>query len=97
MLFGYVVVLVPNLVFSFGGGVFVFILLLIVSCGVLIMWGDVVSCGGGEGVTEVGKFLYGDYGFCVLVGLGGVLLLALVCVVKVCYFQDGSLRPFEAV
>jgi len=47
-----------------------------------------------EGPFDVAIFIYSEEGFFVFLGLGFVLLLALLCVVKVCYFRKGSLRPF---
>nr|QHD18708.1 NADH dehydrogenase subunit 6 [Epitonium scalare] len=32
----------------------------------------------------------------VLIGLGLILLINLIAVVKICYFQQGSLRPFKS-
>lgn len=89
VMFGYVVAMVPNFflkrfsffnVFLFGGFV-----------GFLVG----VKSGFLEGLCDVGGFMFSDEGFFVFLGLGFVLLIALVCVVKICYFRKGSLRPFS--
>nr|YP_009162843.1 NADH dehydrogenase subunit 6 [Micrura bella]AKT74019.1 NADH dehydrogenase subunit 6 [Micrura bella] len=90
VMFGYVVVLVPNFVFSWFSVGFVFFL------GVLMSFVVFYKFDFFDGVFDMALELYSDMSFVVLVGLGVVLFLALVCVVKVCYFHSGSLRPFVA-
>ena len=89
VMFGYVVAMVPNFLFKqsyllsfflFGGVV-----------GSLFFIKSPLR----EGVFDTGGFLYSSDGYLVLVGLAFVLFFTLVCVVKVCYFNKGSLRPFR--
>jgi len=89
VIFGYVISIIPNfylykfkfLSLFFFGFIFCFLL----SFKVFLI--DVSK--------EMGGFLYSGQGFLVFIGLGFVLFLRLVCVVKICYFSKGSLRPFE--
>lgn len=88
VMFGYVVAIIPNFLFKQSSiSLFVFIGLFM---GFFLSRKSEVS----EGVFDVGGFLYSIRGLYVLVGVGFVLLFTLVCVVKVCYFRKGSLRPF---
>lgn len=89
VMFGYVISIIPNFyiyslnlsfVFFFGVFVSLFLSFKVFSIDVL---------------KEVGGLLYSSQGFVVLLGLGFVLFLSLVCVVKICYFRKGSLRPFD--
>nr|YP_010146832.1 NADH dehydrogenase subunit 6 [Yininemertes pratensis]QQP01061.1 NADH dehydrogenase subunit 6 [Yininemertes pratensis] len=89
VMFGYVVAMVPNFLFKHGSLV-----------GFVILGGVlgslfVFKCFCLEGPFDVGGFMYSSGGCYVLLGLGFVLLFTLVCVVKVCYFSSGALRPFE--
>jgi hypothetical protein len=88
-MFGYVIAMVPNFLFKQGR----FLLFLVLGAGVGgLVFLKVVPL---EGGFDVGGYIYSDRGYLVLIGLGFVLLFALVCVVKVCYFSKGALRPFR--
>merc|ERR1712150_470532 len=87
VMFGYVISIIPNFYlykFKFLG-VFLFRICLSFFFSFKFFLVDFVK--------ETGNFLYSSQGFCVLIGLGFVLFLRLVCVVKICYFRKGSLRP----
>lgn len=84
VMFGYVVVLIPNILFSFSFSYFFFFVVFLVS------WFDYVFILTFHGVD----FLFVSYGFLLYVGLGLVLLYCLLVVVKICFFHSGSLRPF---
>nr|YP_009648862.1 NADH dehydrogenase subunit 6 [Notospermus geniculatus]QCZ36412.1 NADH dehydrogenase subunit 6 [Notospermus geniculatus] len=89
VMFGYVVAMAPNFLFKRQSvSLFVFF-------GFLVGFFVPVKTEVLEGAGDVGGFLYSLGGYFVLVGLGLVLLFTLVCVVKVCYFSKGSLRPFS--
>lgn len=88
VIFGYVVAMVPNFLFKHRN----FILFLGIGLGLGRF--IVVKSHTSEGGFDVGGFIYSNRGYFILVGLGFVLLFTLVCVVKVCYFRKGSLRPF---
>lgn len=89
VMFGYVVAMIPNFLFKGGGG-FLFVFL-----GVFLGRFSCVKLSFQEGVFDVGGLIYSERGFYILIGLGFVLLFTLVCVVKVCYFRRGALRPFS--
>ncbi len=89
VIFGYVVAMRPNFLFKRQN--YLFFLL----AGFLISWLLAMKLDLTEGISDVGGFLYSVGGYFVLIGLGLVLFFALVCVVKVCYFNKGSLRPFS--
>lgn len=89
VMFGYVVAMVPNFLLkqrklSF----FVFI-------GFFIGRVFIFKICPLEGRFDVGALIYSSSGCLILIGLAFVLLFRLVCVVKVCYFRKGSLRPFR--
>nr|AZL92894.1 NADH dehydrogenase subunit 6 [Parborlasia corrugatus] len=89
VMFGYVIAMIPNFLFkhnNFGK----FLLL-----GVFFSFFFSLKMGVSEGLFDVGGFMYSMGGFVVLIGLAFVLLFTLVCVVKICYFSAGSLRPFS--
>lgn len=89
VIFGYVVAIVPNFLLKqrkLAGFIFVGFFL-----GNFFVF-KVVPL---EGVFDVGAFIYSVSGCIVLIGLAFVLLFSLVCVVKICYFRKGSLRPFR--
>nr|YP_010303564.1 NADH dehydrogenase subunit 6 [Quasilineus sinicus]QXO02036.1 NADH dehydrogenase subunit 6 [Quasilineus sinicus] len=90
VMFGYVVVLVPNFVFPWSN------LLLVAGVGFVVGGVGFYKADFIDVVMDLGVELYSDESFVVVGGLGFVLFLALVCVVKICYFHSGSLRPFVA-
>lgn len=89
VMFGYVVAIMPNFLFKGKG------------YGALFSFGFLFSFVFSnyvffyEGLSEIASFIYSEGGCIVVVGLGVVLLLTLVCVVKICHFSKGSLRPFS--
>nr|YP_009003683.1 NADH dehydrogenase subunit 6 [Iwatanemertes piperata]AHB53108.1 NADH dehydrogenase subunit 6 [Iwatanemertes piperata] len=90
VMFGYVVVLVPNFVFPWTN------LFLIMVVGFVVGGVGFYKVNFVDVVADLGVSLYSDVNLMVMGGLGLVLFLALVCVVKICYFHSGSLRPFVA-
>ena len=89
VMFGYVVAIIPNFLFKRKGYEFLFPFGFFSG----LVFFNYVSLR--EGVFDVGSFIYSSGGCLVVVSLGFVLLLTLVCVVKVCHFRKGSLRPFS--
>jgi NADH-ubiquinone oxidoreductase chain 6 len=89
VMFGYVVAMVPNFLFKQS-----FFLPFFLSGGLIGLL-FVIKFSLREGVFDTGGFLYSNDGYLVLIGLAFVLFFTLVCVVKVCYFNKGSLRPFR--
>nr|YP_009024184.1 NADH dehydrogenase subunit 6 [Nipponnemertes punctatula]AGL46762.1 NADH dehydrogenase subunit 6 [Nipponnemertes punctatula] len=87
VLFGYVVVLIPNFVFSAKGYFLSFFSLFF-----FFFFSDF-----GEVSLFVLDFSFSFFSFLnfyVYLGLGLVLFVGLVSVSKICFFQMGSLRPF---
>ena len=89
VMFGYVVSMVPNFFFRQKNFLYVFLVGFFLSLFVRFKFSLL------EGVFDTANFIYSDFSFLVFLGLGLVLLLALVCVVKICYFSKSSLRPFS--
>lgn len=84
VMFGYVIVLIPNM--SFGLSSYFFLFLFFPA----FLWSDFDFFFSG---LDFG-FLFRDFGFLLYLGLALILLFCLIVVVKVCYFHSGSLRPF---
>ena len=91
VMFGYVLALMPNMWFS-GRSV---LLVLFFSVLVTLVTGGLGSVrSSADFFFDSAELLYSDLGFFVVVGLGFILFLALLVVVKICYFHGGPLRPF---
>nr|YP_002995759.1 NADH dehydrogenase subunit 6 [Lineus viridis]ACO40319.1 NADH dehydrogenase subunit 6 [Lineus viridis] len=89
VMFGYVVAMVPNFLLKQSSLVF------FVFSGFFLGGFFFFKTVSVEGNFDVGSFIYSSSGCLILIGLAFVLLFSLVCVVKVCYFSSGSLRPFS--
>nr|YP_009057589.1 NADH dehydrogenase subunit 6 [Gononemertes parasita]AGZ63889.1 NADH dehydrogenase subunit 6 [Gononemertes parasita] len=87
VLFGYVMVLVPNFVFSFKSIFFCFF-------SVFLLF---FFCSKGELFDFFPDFSFSFFGFSnffLYLGLSLVLFVGLVSVAKICFFQAGAFRPF---
>nr|YP_010890365.1 NADH dehydrogenase subunit 6 [Stenothyra glabra]USN91683.1 NADH dehydrogenase subunit 6 [Stenothyra glabra] len=103
VMFAYVAALSPNMLFSsMSAGLF--FCLLVVPVMVIIYNYNFVDSSKLEFLNswlEIKKFkIYGvelasPYYISILVSLGLILLINLVVVVKICYYQHASLRPFK--
>ena len=86
VLFGYVLVLIPNFVFAFKGGFFIlgFIIFFFFS-----------PCGDESYIMLDFCFSFFSYrNLVVYLSLSIILFVGLVSVAKICFFQVGALRPF---
>nr|YP_006576088.1 NADH dehydrogenase subunit 6 [Kulikovia alborostrata]AEM23545.1 NADH dehydrogenase subunit 6 [Kulikovia alborostrata] len=89
VMFGYVISMIPNFFFDKSKGGWMVLVVIFFASFFPFKFFLV------DGLEEKGGFLYSMEGCLVVIGLGFVLFLSLVCVVKVCYFSKGSLRPFS--
>ena len=89
VIFGYVVAIIPNFLFKRKGYVVLFMF------GFFCRFFFLRRSFFNEGSFDVAGYIYSNRGCIVVVGLGFVLLLTLICVVKICHFRKGSLRPFS--
>nr|YP_006303249.1 NADH dehydrogenase subunit 6 [Zygeupolia rubens]ADZ05376.1 NADH dehydrogenase subunit 6 [Zygeupolia rubens] len=89
VMFGYVVAMIPNFLFRQRGVLFVFVVGMVLGVSYCSKFFVV------EGPFDIGGFMYSSDGIVIFLGLGVVLFITLVCVVKICYFSKGSLRPFS--
>ncbi len=103
VIFAYVAALSPNVLFGRGTPVFFFFLVALSFSLIMYFYPfiDVSSVRFNRDYTNF-KFLklYGVEMVCpeiisILIGLAVVLLINLIAVVKICYYQRGSLRPFR--
>ena len=86
VLFGYILVLVPNFVFSVKiSGIFFLVLIIFIfsPSGALA-----------QGISFFSFRFFGLSNMFVYLSLAIILFIALVSVAKVCFFQVGALRPF---
>lgn len=93
-MFGYVLALMPNMWFSGAK------MLAVVVVGILarlVRGVGRVSSSSADFFFDSAELLYSDFGFFVVLGLGLYLFLALLVVVKICYFHGGPLRPFVSL
>jgi len=102
VMFAYVAALSPNVLFTGGGPLAFFILAtgLVFLLFLISPLPDLPRLGSGEtassfkGLKACGTQLVSEGSALVLIGLGLILLINLVAVVKICYYQHASLRPF---
>ena len=104
VMFAYVVALSPNTIFKDELHIpimflFVFALLFMylyisVLPGLSVL--EETSMGGSRSfIKECGSELVSPFSISILVGLACILLINLIVVVKICFFQSASLRPFR--
>ena len=103
VIFAYVAALSPNVLFSGSGPLFFFISTFTLLLGLLYLvpFPDLATLRSIEAVPVIktlksyGCQLVSEGSAFILIGLGLILLINLVAVVKICYYQHASLRPFE--
>nr|YP_010690954.1 NADH dehydrogenase subunit 6 [Lambis lambis]WBU92605.1 NADH dehydrogenase subunit 6 [Lambis lambis]WBU92618.1 NADH dehydrogenase subunit 6 [Lambis lambis] len=105
VMFAYVAALSPNVLFSGGYPVVLFFLMIPLLCLIFYFYPfvDLNSLGYINSYTDYSNLK--TYGIelvspdmiSVLIGLGLILLINLVVVVKICYYQHASLRPFKEI
>nr|QMP96517.1 NADH dehydrogenase subunit 6 [Bithynia leachii] len=103
VMFAYVASLTPNILFSNFNSLFLLILLLIPSFYVFYSYIslDLPTLGSLNQWMELNKLkkqgiqLTSSSQISILIALGIILLLNLIVVVKICYYQHASLRPYK--
>nr|CAM58005.1 NADH deshidrogenase subunit 6 [Littorina saxatilis] len=103
VMFAYVAALSPNVLFSGSGSLLFFSILFIFLMSIFYFYPllDLSSLHYHYNFSESKSFktygaqLVSQHSAFILIGLGIVLLMNLVVVVKICYYQHSSLRPFE--
>nr|QOX09670.1 NADH dehydrogenase subunit 6 [Harpovoluta charcoti] len=104
VMFAYVAALSPNVLFGSSASIVIFILSVILVSALLYFYSfiDVMSLGSVDFSMKLGFVkTFGVEMVCpkmisILIGLAVILLINLVVVVKICYYQHASLRPFSA-
>nr|YP_009925551.1 NADH dehydrogenase subunit 6 [Tanea lineata]QNH82274.1 NADH dehydrogenase subunit 6 [Tanea lineata] len=103
VMFAYVSALSPNVLFS-GMGALVFFTFTVVLTLITLyfyMFGDMSLISYSFDFSQLkslkmyGNQLVSSHTTSILIGLGTILLINLVVVVKICYYQQASLRPFK--
>jgi len=106
VIFAYVIALSPNTIFKAEILTpLVFLLSFFISCTLTYgnLWvssSDLGSPNSGHSflfLKECGRELVRPFSISILVGLACVLLINLVVVVKICFYQSASLRPFKKI
>lgn len=87
VLFGYVIVLVPNFIFSFKR--FFFFLIYLYLYFYTYRNGEIFNF-----FFDFSFFFFDFSNFFIYLGLAIILFIGLIRVVKICFFQIGALRPF---
>nr|YP_009169439.1 NADH dehydrogenase subunit 6 [Naticarius hebraeus]AKL90636.1 NADH dehydrogenase subunit 6 [Naticarius hebraeus] len=103
VMFAYVSALSPNVLFTGMGAFILFAFLLILSTIVFYFYSftDTNMISYASELSELkslktyGSQLVSPHTTSILVGLGIILLINLVVVVKICYYQQAPLRPFS--
>ena len=103
VIFAYVAALSPNVLFAGGNAIlffvfFSFVLGVIFYSYPLLDLASLTTLAEGPGTKELktyGVQLVSEHSALVLIGLGIILLINLIVVVKICYYQHSSLRPFS--
>nr|YP_009755021.1 NADH dehydrogenase subunit 6 [Lepidozona coreanica]QIP53387.1 NADH dehydrogenase subunit 6 [Lepidozona coreanica] len=104
VMFAYITALMPNLAFKNMNlwtiflGVLGFWFILLNSVELLGIPGsnkNSESVSLGEYYNNLGISLFSVFNINLIVGLAIILLFILICVVKICYFNKGPLRPFK--
>nr|YP_009742291.1 NADH dehydrogenase subunit 6 [Mammilla kurodai]QID90386.1 NADH dehydrogenase subunit 6 [Mammilla kurodai] len=102
VMFAYVSALSPNVLFSGGGALVFFGVLFILFAGMFFYYkfSDMSSISYSSLYSQMkslkiyGSQLVSPQVTSILVGLGSILLVNLIVVVKICYYQQAPLRPF---
>lgn len=103
VMFAYVAALSPNVLFSGAGPIVLFIGLSLATA-LTLFYTPLVdfsslaaqpAVASAKELKRYGMQLVSQHSAVILVGLGIVLLVNLVVVVKICYYQHASLRPFQ--
>nr|YP_010415000.1 NADH dehydrogenase subunit 6 [Littoraria intermedia]URW97522.1 NADH dehydrogenase subunit 6 [Littoraria intermedia] len=103
VMFAYVAALSPNMLFSGMGPLMFFLLASIFLMAALYFYpfADLSSLdylhefASKKNLKSYGTQLISDHSAFILIALGIILLINLVVVVKICYYQHSSLRPFN--
>jgi len=103
VMFAYVAALSPNVLFAGAGPLISFSIAFLVLVVILYFWPflDLRSLGYVtdfllyKRLKSYGSQLISEGSALLLIGLGLILLINLVAVVKICYYQHASLRPFD--
>nr|YP_009742278.1 NADH dehydrogenase subunit 6 [Polinices sagamiensis]QID90360.1 NADH dehydrogenase subunit 6 [Polinices sagamiensis] len=102
VMFAYVSALSPNVLFSGGGAIIFFVILFIVLLSMTYFYpfSDTTVTSYYSLYSQMkslkiyGSQLVSPQIASILVGLGSILLINLIVVVKICYYQQAPLRPF---
>ena len=103
VMFAYVAALSPNVLFRGGGPLLFFIFMSLLLVGLLYFYpfpdlgvaAPLHAVSGAKTLKSYGCQLVSEGSAFILIGLGLILLINLVAVVKICYYQHASLRPFR--
>nr|YP_010943704.1 NADH dehydrogenase subunit 6 [Ennucula tenuis]WLV28174.1 NADH dehydrogenase subunit 6 [Ennucula tenuis] len=102
VMFAYVAALTPNLIFYGLGAVKLVLLITLVFLGMVFSTYIPFIKTVNVDLSSMGEFFEGYsgmlvviYNISIFISLSIILFLALVAVVKICYFQDGPLRSFK--
>ena len=103
VMFAYVAALSPNVLFSGAGSLVSFVIVFLALRILFYSW-PLLDLGGlgydrvfspYKSLKSYGSQLISEGLALVLISLGFILLINLVAVVKICYYQHASLRPFD--
>ena len=102
-IFAYVAALSPNVLFRGGGPLLFFVSTFILLLALLYtspfpdltILSSVENAATTKTLKRYGSQLVSEGSAFILIGLGLILLINLVAVVKICYYQHASLRPFS--
>ena len=103
VMFAYVAALSPNVLFTGGGPLLFFAATFTLLLGLLYrtpfpdlrMIRPLETASAAKTLKRYGSQLVSEGSAFILIGLGLILLINLVAVVKICYYQHASLRPFS--
>nr|QJF47558.1 NADH dehydrogenase subunit 6 [Harpago chiragra] len=103
VMFAYVAALSPNVLFSGGYPLILFFLMIPLLCVIFYLYPFIdlnsltyiSSYSSYSNLKTYGIELVSPDMISILIGLGLILLINLVVVVKICYYQHASLRPFK--
>nr|UFI48587.1 NADH dehydrogenase subunit 6 [Amalda bellonorium] len=103
VMFAYVAALSPNILFGSASPMIFFSLLFLLLCTIFYFYHSVDLSSTGNYLTFQNLKFLKTYGIemvsphmiSILIGLAIILLINLIVVVKICYYQHASLRPFN--